>query len=110
MDARASFPVVFPVENPTVSYWHDPPSKLADHRSTSTLPEVAENVIVGSGISGTMIAWNLLEAGEKDVLLFEARSAVGGATGRNGRLSWFAAKVIKQCESPRFKPQRIISV
>lgn len=93
MDERAQIPVSLPRENPTVSYWQDPPSYLADARTTADLPEKADIVIIGSGITGAAIAWNLLgsDAEAKDgdsippsVVMLEARTACSGATGRNG--------------------------
>jgi hypothetical protein len=86
MDTRGHLPVTLPHPNPTESYWHDPLSRLANYRSSEVLPQYVDTVIVGSGISGAMIAWNLLGHGQdgKDILMLEARTAVGGATGRNG--------------------------
>ncbi|KAJ4393056.1 hypothetical protein N0V93_002263 [Gnomoniopsis smithogilvyi] len=93
MDERAQIPVGLPREEPTVSYWQDPPSYLAEARTTAELPERADIVIVGSGITGAAIAWNLLgpdaeaqhDAREPpSVVMLEARTACSGATGRNG--------------------------
>jgi len=113
MDKRAAIPVSVPHPTPTLSYWHSdtplsqerpnpqfPSSKLeagiGSLRSTEDLPEYADYLIVGSGISGAMIAWNILERLEKEgrkagkgeggvkVVMLEAREAVGGASGRNG--------------------------
>jgi hypothetical protein len=99
MDERASIPVSLPHPNPTPSYWHSDtplnpiPHPISDLRSTPELPEYADYVVVGSGISGAMIAWGILERLEKKgeltskkVVMLEARAAVGGATGRNGML------------------------
>ena len=86
MDERAKLPVTLPVANPTVSYWQDPPdADVADLRSTCDLPKDADFVIVGSGVSGAFVAFNILEKrpGAK-VLMLEARTACSGATGRNG--------------------------
>jgi hypothetical protein len=100
MDERASIPVSLPHSNPVPSYWHSDtplspvPHPIASLRSTEDLPEYADYVIVGSGISGAMIAWGILDrlekAGDiknKRVVMLEARGAVGGATGRNGKLN-----------------------
>ncbi|QDS72755.1 hypothetical protein FKW77_004140 [Venturia effusa] len=97
MEARAAIPVSLPHPNPVPSYWHSdtPLNPLADPisslRSTEDLPEYADYVIIGSGISGSMIAWGILKrlekAGDLDgkkIVMLEARDAVGGATGRNG--------------------------
>ncbi|KAJ9669435.1 hypothetical protein H2201_000302 [Coniosporium apollinis] len=84
MEARAQILPSLPVPNSTSSCWQDPPSAIHDLRSTEELPSSADYVIVGGGISGAMIAWNLLEK-SKDarVVMLEARGAVSGATGRN---------------------------
>ncbi|KAF2753002.1 FAD dependent oxidoreductase-like protein, partial [Pseudovirgaria hyperparasitica] len=84
LHSRAQIPVQPPHPIPIKSYWHHPPSPLARHRSTESLPRTADTVIIGSGITGAMVAWNLLEKGVKDIVMLEARDAVGGATGRNG--------------------------
>ncbi|XMA10184.1 hypothetical protein WAI453_002975 [Rhynchosporium graminicola] len=99
MDARASIPVSLPVSNPTTSYWQDPPDcEIADHLSSLTVPETADIVIIGSGITGASIAWNLLTINDKpnsqnshptstqnkNIVMLEARQACSGATGRNG--------------------------
>jgi hypothetical protein len=86
MDQRAAIPVSLPWLNPTQSYWQDPPDEIADLRSTDTVPRSADVVIVGSGITGAAVAWNLLQDGDRDVLMLDARQACSGATGRNGEL------------------------
>lgn len=82
---RSKTPVSMPIANPTKSYWQTPPSILADHRSTESLPSTAKYVIVGSGVTGASIAYKLLQV-EPDVsiVMLEARQACSGATGRNG--------------------------
>ena len=85
MDSRGRIPVQLPVPNPTPSYWHEPKAAIANYRSADNLPSSADYVIIGSGISGAMVAWNLLEKGVKGkIVMLEAREACGGATGRNG--------------------------
>lgn len=75
-------PAELPVKNSTHSYWHTDPSKiLLGHRSTKDLPETAEVVVIGSGISGSFAAQELV-AGGTNVLMLEAREACWGATGR----------------------------
>ena len=96
MNERASVPVGFPVPNPTISYWQDPPDEIAGYQSSSSLPQEVDTVIIGSGITGASIAYNLLTSdfynGEK-ILMLEAREACSGATGRNGiyALSFFCS-------------------
>lgn len=93
MDKRAAIPVTLPRDNPTVSYWQDPPdAEIADLRSTLELPSTADVVIIGSGITGAAVAWGLLqdEGGDgtegikPSVVMLEARQTCSGATGRNG--------------------------
>ncbi|KAG5983528.1 hypothetical protein E4U55_007934 [Claviceps digitariae] len=68
----------------TDSYWHkDPSTVLPGHRTTKKLPSAAEVVVIGTGITGTFAARELL-AGGRHVVHVEAREACWGATGRNG--------------------------
>jgi glycine/D-amino acid oxidase-like deaminating enzyme len=86
MEDRARIPVGLPVAEPTPSYWHNPKSTLAniDHWRND-LHQPYDYVIIGSGISGTMIAYNLLKRFPKcRALMLEAREVCSGATGRNG--------------------------
>lgn len=70
----------------SLSYWlqqvrNDP---LLDHRTTPNLPACASTVIIGSGISGTLIAKHHLDTWpSKSVVIIEAREFCSGATGRN---------------------------
>lgn len=78
----------YPFENPTISYWQLPENKdVAEHRS-ETFPTEVDVVIIGSGISGTSVAWHLLRGTNGTVPLriamLEARKTCSGATGRNG--------------------------
>ncbi|KAM3505583.1 hypothetical protein MY10362_002853 [Beauveria mimosiformis] len=73
-----------PTPESTHSYWHrDPSLALLGHRTTDKLPEQADVVVVGSGITGAFAARELVDGG-RDVLMLEAREACWGATGRNG--------------------------
>ena len=82
VEERAQIPPGLPREGPTISYWQDPPSNIADHRTTQDLPSTPDYIIVGSGISGACIAYNLLiKKPNASVLLLEARQASSGATG-----------------------------
>lgn len=84
-----------PISHPTKSYWMQDPlfPDLIKHQSPE-LPEEADVVIIGSGITGTSIAHTILHRpaaeGEQDkkaalkVVLLEARDICSGATGRNG--------------------------
>jgi ribulose 1,5-bisphosphate synthetase/thiazole synthase len=72
-----------PCVESTKSYWHHQPSeKLLGHRTTAELPATADVVVVGSGITGTFAARELVKGGCRNVVLLEAREACWGATGR----------------------------
>lgn len=77
----------FPLQSgQSLSYWlqqvrSDP---LLDHRTTENLPQDADTVIIGSGISGTLAAKEHLTIWpDKSVVILEAREFCSGATGRN---------------------------
>lgn len=85
MEERVAIPPGLPRKHPTTSYWQEPPSHLANHKTTTDLPQIADIVIIGSGITGASIACNLLNRpSPPSVLMLEARTACSGATGRNG--------------------------
>ncbi|KLU86011.1 FAD dependent oxidoreductase superfamily protein [Magnaporthiopsis poae ATCC 64411] len=76
-----------PQPNPTTPYWQMPPHRIADLRTTPELPtsQTFDYVIIGSGVSGTTVAYKLLSRDPSlSVLMLEARGAVSGATVRNG--------------------------
>ena len=91
---RARQPCSLPSEKSTESFWHTQPSPLLlGHRSTRVLPETADVVVVGSGITGTSVAHHLLTPSEDSrphggikVVMLEAREACWGATGRVSRV------------------------
>ncbi|KAJ7584443.1 DAO-domain-containing protein [Mycena floridula] len=58
---------------------------LLNHRSTHKLPHEAEVVIIGSGLMGTLTAYELLNSDKppKSVVVLESREFCSGATGRN---------------------------
>lgn len=71
-----------PTPNSTHSYWHrDPSKKLLGHRTSEDLPSTADVVVVGSGITGTFAARELVTGG-RGVVMLESREACWGATGR----------------------------
>lgn len=76
-----------PREGPGVSYWQRTTRAfphLFANRETS-LPPTSKYVIIGSGISGGLTAFELIEAGAKaeDIIILEAREAASGASSRN---------------------------
>ncbi|KAF7362646.1 FAD-dependent oxidoreductase [Mycena venus] len=78
----------FPIpKGMSLSYWLQGvrASPLLDHRTTEELPKSAEVVIIGSGMSGTMTAYELLTRPNppKSIVILEARDLCSGATGRN---------------------------
>jgi hypothetical protein len=81
-----------PLPHPTKSSWLIPPDPLHNHRSSKSLPvDVLDVVIIGSGFSGTSVAWHLLHdqpsTPNLKILMLEARDVCSGATGRNGSSS-----------------------
>lgn len=87
MQARTTIPVGPPISKPLPSYWQDPKSPLANlvepEADSGTQPY--EYAIIGSGITGTMIAYNILKRRPNSrVVMLEAREVCSGATGRNG--------------------------
>lgn len=81
-------PSGLPCVNSSASFWHsEPNSFLWGHRTTEQLPDKADIVIVGSGITGASIARFLAaddHAKSLSIVLLDAREICFGATGRNG--------------------------
>ncbi|KAM5353232.1 hypothetical protein ACJZ2D_016871 [Fusarium nematophilum] len=86
-----------PRPNPTSSYWQHIPHPLA-HTQSQTLPETADIVVIGSGITGASVTKLLLDKDPSSkVAVFEARSLCSGATGRNGgQLATNAGEIYSQ--------------
>lgn len=81
-------PCDLPNPKSTASFWHSEPSALLlAHRSTRNLPETADVVVIGSGMTGASVVHHLLTDGKEnlDVVMLEAREACWGATGRVSR-------------------------
>lgn len=80
--ARSSLPT----PTSTNSFWHTEPNEfLLGHRTTPELPQEADIVIIGSGITGANAARYLVEDGRAaslKIVMLEAREACWGATGR----------------------------
>ncbi|MFW6285300.1 MAG: NAD(P)/FAD-dependent oxidoreductase [Bacillota bacterium] len=53
-------------------------------KTSKPLPEKAQAVIIGGGISGLSIAWHLAKKGMKEILVLEKAYLGSGATGRCG--------------------------
>jgi glycerol-3-phosphate dehydrogenase len=78
----------FPVANPTASFWLTQPHHLASYRSSETTPEECDIAIIGTGLAGVSTAYHILanhKGTEPKIVLFDARQACSGATGRNGK-------------------------
>lgn len=75
-----------PLPSPCLSFWQQTTRScpLLHERTTDVLPENADVVIVGSGITGALTAYELLKADNppKSLVILEAREAVSGASGR----------------------------
>ena len=81
----------FPVDGGMTSFWRSQPDTLDNHRSTESLPESSDIVIVGAGYTGAATAYHCLAQSQRSqakcpsIVILEARQACSGATGRNGR-------------------------
>lgn len=79
----------FPVPNGTVPFWRTEPHVLDNHRSSQTLPEKSDIVIIGAGYAGASAAHHILSrvkpgSTPPSITILEARQACSGATARNG--------------------------
>lgn len=79
-----------PVANATLPFWRTDPHPLDNYRSSETLPEQSDVVIIGAGYAGTSVAHHILrkvKPGTKapSITILEARQACSGATARNGK-------------------------
>ncbi|KAI9744496.1 MAG: hypothetical protein M1818_002025 [Claussenomyces sp. TS43310] len=76
-----------PVPNPGLSYWQRTTRAfpLLNVNRDTPVPATSKYVVIGSGISGALTAFELLENGVKgeDVIILEAREAASGASSRN---------------------------
>ncbi|WVQ84845.1 hypothetical protein IAT38_007002 [Cryptococcus sp. DSM 104549] len=81
---------LLPVKNRTEPFWLcERDLELQHARTTADLPSSADVVVVGSGLTGAMMAYRLYTeadaAGKKiNVVLLEADEVCSGATARNG--------------------------
>lgn len=77
-----------PVQNGLESFWLAESHDLSNHRTTASIPERNDIVIIGAGYAGIATAYHLLKesagAGDLNITILEARGACSGATGRNG--------------------------
>ncbi|KAI1054375.1 hypothetical protein LB505_014169 [Fusarium chuoi] len=76
-----------PSTNPTTPTWQTPPHPTVANAQSHALPSETDVIIIGSGITGIGAAHSLLnhaKGTDLKVTMLEARTAVSGATGRNG--------------------------
>ncbi|KAJ2960654.1 hypothetical protein NQZ79_g4074 [Umbelopsis isabellina] len=74
----------FPKQNPTRSFWLNE-NPLAKYRTTPELPDNANIVIIGLGLTGTGALFTLSQKHpDLCITVLEARDPASGATGRNG--------------------------
>ena len=76
-----------PVADPCLSFWHRT-TRAFPYLNTNRdqpVPKSTKYLIIGSGLSGCLTAWSLVDSGVTgaDILILEAREAVSGASGRN---------------------------
>lgn len=67
-------------------------------RPEGPVPAKAKIVIIGGGILGLSLAWNLTQRGETDVVVLEQGYLCAGASGRNGggvRMQWGTPTLIE---------------
>ncbi|KAJ5515928.1 FAD dependent oxidoreductase [Penicillium freii] len=76
-----------PNPTPCLSYWQRTTRAYPNLHANieTTVPSNSKYVIVGSGISGGLTAFKLIEGGAKaeDIVILEAREAASGASSRN---------------------------
>lgn len=82
-----------PRSHPTTSFWQVPPHPTLANKQSSQLPARTDVAIIGSGVTGCSVAKHILDISAQSasenamtVTVFEARTLVSGATGRNGGL------------------------
>lgn len=80
-------PPGLPVPDKCLSFWQRTTRQflLLNEGTTANLPPSADAIIIGSGISGALTAYELLSSpnGPKTVVMLEAREACSGASGSN---------------------------
>ncbi|KAH9897488.1 FAD dependent oxidoreductase [Xylariomycetidae sp. FL2044] len=76
-----------PVPNPCLSFWQQTTRSFAHLHANQGEPVPASSryVVIGSGLSGALTAYSLIEGGVSaaDILILEAREAASGASSRN---------------------------
>ncbi|KAI1657484.1 FAD dependent oxidoreductase [Daldinia decipiens] len=79
--------ITLPVANPCVSFWQQTTRSFPylHVNQNEPVPEGSKYAIIGSGISGALTAYELIQGGVPagDIVIFEAREAASGASSRN---------------------------
>lgn len=80
---------LLPVANRTQSFWLSERDPILDKaRTTTNMPQTADVVVVGGGLTGVLTAYNILKKASPglppSVVLVEASDFCNGATARNG--------------------------
>ena len=71
-----------PVKHPTLAFWMVPATTIPLDPPMA-LPDYAEVVVIGSGITGTSFAYAALaQESTLNIVMLEARDVCSGATGR----------------------------
>ncbi|KAI1213663.1 FAD dependent oxidoreductase [Annulohypoxylon truncatum] len=76
-----------PVANPCVSFWQQTTRSFPylNHNKNEPVPAKSKYVVIGSGISGALTTYELIQGGvpASDIIILEAREAASGASSRN---------------------------
>ena len=82
--------LLLPVKGRIDSFWlSQRDAELSNARTTRDLPKSADVVVIGSGLSGAMTSYRILETAKAEgrnisLILLEADETCGSATARNG--------------------------
>ena len=81
LDKRLKQSPGLPIANPSLPFWTVPKHRIADIKQS--LPDHADIVVVGSGITAASFVYNALETNSSiRVVVLEAREICSGATAR----------------------------
>ena len=83
--APTARPIALPPDD--TPYWLRGRHPLAGHQSAPTLPERADVVVIGAGLTGASAAYHLRDAARRDdlrVVVLDQGDPAGEASGRNG--------------------------
>jgi glycine/D-amino acid oxidase-like deaminating enzyme len=78
---RSTRPILLPISNQP--FWHRADHPFANYQSTPALPQAADVVIIGAGLTGAAAAYRLKDTGPTVALLDQSDPACE-ASGRNG--------------------------